>query len=75
MGERVLIVEDGEKTAGILRAYLAAEGYDVETAADGLSALRAAERHRQQKRHGTVLGDVYSEHHWREQVLGEQRPL
>jgi len=40
----VLIVEDDETTAGIVRSYLAREGYAVEIAVDGLSALRAAAR-------------------------------
>ena len=39
--ERVLIVEDDEKTAQIVRSYLVHEGYAVEIVTDGLSALRA----------------------------------
>jgi two-component system alkaline phosphatase synthesis response regulator PhoP len=41
---RVLIVEDDEKTAQIVRSYLIHEGYEVEVVTDGLSALRAVER-------------------------------
>ncbi|MDQ6930467.1 MAG: response regulator transcription factor [Candidatus Eremiobacteraeota bacterium] len=44
MPQRVLIVEDDEKTAQIVRSYLVREGYAVEIVADGLSALRAAQR-------------------------------
>jgi CheY-like chemotaxis protein len=40
MQARVLVVEDDEIQRAILRAALAAEGYDVEAAADGLSAVR-----------------------------------
>jgi DNA-binding response OmpR family regulator len=39
--ERVLIVEDDQKTARIVRSYLVHEGYAVELVTDGLSALRA----------------------------------
>ncbi len=42
--ERVLIVEDDEKTAQIVRSYLVHEGYAVEIVSDGLSALRAVRR-------------------------------
>jgi len=42
--ERVLIVEDDEKTAQIVRSYLVYEGYAVEIVTDGLSALRAVHR-------------------------------
>jgi DNA-binding response OmpR family regulator len=42
--ERVLIVEDDEKTARIVRSYLVHEGYAVEIVTDGLSALRAVSR-------------------------------
>ncbi len=38
---RVLIVEDDEKTARIVRSYLVHEGYAVDIVTDGLSALRA----------------------------------
>lgn len=41
---RVLIVEDDEKTAQIVRSYLVHEGYAVDIVSDGLSALRAAGR-------------------------------
>lgn len=44
MPQRVLIVEDDEKTAQIVRSYLVHEGYTVEIVADGVSALRAAQR-------------------------------
>jgi two-component system sensor histidine kinase/response regulator len=37
---RVLIVEDDEIQRSVLQAALAAQGYDVETAADGLTAVR-----------------------------------
>ncbi len=42
--KRVLIVEDDEKTAQIVRSYLVHEGYAVDIVGDGLSALRAASR-------------------------------
>ena len=41
--ERVLLVEDDDKTAQVVRSYLLSEGYDVQIAADGLAALRAAQ--------------------------------
>jgi len=44
LSERVLIVEDDEKTAQIVRSYLVHEGYSVEIVTDGLSAIRAAQR-------------------------------
>lgn len=50
----VLIVEDDEKTAHIVRSYLVHEGYAVDIVADGLSALRAVE----QRRPDVVLLDV-----------------
>jgi len=40
---RVLVVEDDVEIAGALRRSLALEGYDVELAGDGLSALARAE--------------------------------
>jgi DNA-binding response OmpR family regulator len=39
---RVLIVEDDEAIADVLRRSLRAEGHEVRTAADGVEALRAA---------------------------------
>ena len=42
--ERVLIVEDDETTANIVRSYLVHEGYSVEIVTDGLAALRAVGR-------------------------------
>lgn len=42
--ERVLIVEDDEKTAQIVRSYLVRAGYAVEIVTDGLSALRVVGR-------------------------------
>lgn len=42
--QRVLIVEDDETTAQIVRSYLVHEGYAVEIAGDGISALRAVGR-------------------------------
>jgi DNA-binding response OmpR family regulator len=35
----VLVVDDDEDTRGLLREILAKEGYDVETASDGKTAL------------------------------------
>jgi two-component system, OmpR family, alkaline phosphatase synthesis response regulator PhoP len=42
--ERILIVEDDETTAQIVRSYLVHEGYAAEIVGDGLSALRSAQR-------------------------------
>jgi two-component system, OmpR family, response regulator MprA len=39
---RVLVVEDDEEIAEVLRRSLRSEGYDVRTAADGVEALDAA---------------------------------
>ncbi len=44
MSRRVLVVDDNPKITEVLSAYLSAEGFDVETAADGLSAAEAVER-------------------------------
>jgi DNA-binding response OmpR family regulator len=41
--ERVLIVEDDDKTAQIVRSYLERAGYTVDIASDGLVALRTAQ--------------------------------
>jgi two-component system, OmpR family, alkaline phosphatase synthesis response regulator PhoP len=41
--EQILIVEDDETTARIVRSYLVDEGYGVEIVGDGLSALRSAQ--------------------------------
>jgi len=40
---RVLVVEDDDAIADVLRRSLRAEGHDVRTAGDGVEALRAAE--------------------------------
>ncbi len=40
---RVLVVEDDEAIADVLRRSLRAEGHDVRSAADGVEALRASE--------------------------------
>lgn len=42
MSTKILIVEDDEQVASILRRGLAYEGYEVETAEDGVSALAKA---------------------------------
>jgi two-component system response regulator MprA len=42
MSPKILIVEDEEQIASFLRRGLAYEGYEVETAADGVSALAKA---------------------------------
>lgn len=42
MSRRVLVVDDNPKIVEVLAAYLAGEGFDVTTAADGPSALEAA---------------------------------
>jgi two-component system response regulator ResD len=39
---RVLVVEDDEAVADIVRRYLRSEGYDVETVGDGLAAVARA---------------------------------
>jgi DNA-binding response OmpR family regulator len=41
-GGRVLVVEDDEDIADVLRRSLRSEGYDVRTSADGVEALDAA---------------------------------
>jgi DNA-binding response OmpR family regulator len=41
-GGRVLVVEDDEEIADVLRRSLRAEGYEVRTSADGVEALDAA---------------------------------
>lgn len=41
---RILVVEDDELQCSVLRFALAAHGYDVETASDGLSAVRKLRR-------------------------------
>jgi DNA-binding response OmpR family regulator len=40
---RVLVVEDDEEIAGVLRRTLRGEGHEVRSAADGVEALRVAE--------------------------------
>ena len=37
---RILVVDDKDQMRDVLRKFLAAEGYSVETAADGRDALR-----------------------------------
>src|ERR1700761_1039200 len=44
MGERVLVVDDDAPVRRMLQRSLAAEGYEVEAAADGGGALAAVER-------------------------------
>src|SRR6185437_4623400 len=41
-GPRVLVLEDDPSVRGLLQTLLAAEGYDVTTASDGLAGLVAA---------------------------------
>jgi DNA-binding response OmpR family regulator len=41
-GTRVLVVEDDPSVRGLLQTLLAAEGYDVTTASDGLAGLLKA---------------------------------
>ncbi len=41
-GTRVLVVEDDPSVRGLLQTLLTAEGYDVETASDGLGGLLKA---------------------------------
>ncbi|MCW2622031.1 MAG: DNA-binding response regulator [Frankiales bacterium] len=41
-GTRVLVVEDDPSVRGLLHTLLAAEGYDVTTASDGLAGLLKA---------------------------------
>jgi two-component system alkaline phosphatase synthesis response regulator PhoP len=53
-GRRILVVEDAEDLATVLRDRFRREGYSVETARDGESALRAAE----QAGHDLILLDV-----------------
>jgi len=42
----VLVVDDNEKIVDVLAEYLAADGYDVVTAYDGVDAVTASESHR-----------------------------
>jgi two-component system, OmpR family, alkaline phosphatase synthesis response regulator PhoP len=44
-GERILIVDDEPNIAQLARLYLEREGYKVESAGDGRSALAAVEKH------------------------------
>jgi DNA-binding response OmpR family regulator len=53
-GPRVLVVEDDPSVRGLLRTLLAAEGYDVVAAADGLAGLVQAA----QQKPALVLLDV-----------------
>jgi len=43
--QRVLVVEDDETVSEVVRRYLEREGYDVDTASDGLDGLARALRH------------------------------
>ena len=45
-GPHVLVVEDDPSVRGLLQTLLSAEGYDVATAADGLSGLLKASAER-----------------------------
>ncbi len=51
---RILVVEDDPSIRGLLRTLLAAEGYDVAVAADGLAGLLQAS----QQRPALILLDV-----------------
>ena len=42
MNKKILVVEDEKNISGLLEYNLKKEGYDVETAADGLSGLEKA---------------------------------
>ncbi|WP_204265557.1 response regulator, partial [Enterobacter hormaechei] len=42
---RVLVVEDEPEMAGLLARGLRGEGYDVDTAGDGLTAMTLAQQH------------------------------
>lgn len=44
VGKKILVVDDEKKILEVVRAYLEREGYTVFTAADGQSALEAADR-------------------------------
>jgi DNA-binding response OmpR family regulator len=44
MARRILVVDDNPKITEVLSAYLAAEGFEVEVAADGPSAIAAVDR-------------------------------
>lgn len=46
MTRSVLVVDDNEKIVEVLAAYLGQEGFEVRTAADGESAVRAVEERR-----------------------------
>ncbi len=41
---RILVIDDNQDVLDLLRDELSAEGYDVETAADGLAGLRSLKR-------------------------------
>jgi DNA-binding response OmpR family regulator len=43
-GERILVVDDEPHIVQLARLYLEREGYQVETAGDGLAALKAVQR-------------------------------
>ncbi len=45
MAERILVIEDEQKIADLLRRGLAYEGYQVQLAADGETGLKAARDH------------------------------
>jgi two-component system alkaline phosphatase synthesis response regulator PhoP len=46
MAQRILVVDDDQQLARLVRAYLEQAGYRVETAADGAAALRAIRQDR-----------------------------
>jgi len=43
---KILVVDDKDQMRDVLRKFLAAEGYSVETAADGKDALRKFGEHK-----------------------------
>ena len=42
MGARVLVVDDEPEICELVRVYLEAEGFEVETLGDGAAAVRAS---------------------------------
>lgn len=46
MGIKVLIVEDESKIASLMKSFLQTEGYDVQTALDGKTALQLFTKHK-----------------------------
>jgi two-component system, OmpR family, alkaline phosphatase synthesis response regulator PhoP len=45
MSRRILVVDDNHKIVEVLQAYLATEGFEVDTAADGPGAVEAVASH------------------------------